>query len=168
MQELSSARYNKRRIGCIFFAEHSNYLIKTFRFWRNLQQKLCEKLLEKKWKSCEIMLLKILVLTCLVFLPLGDGIKLGGGRGGTRGSGLNLGGGGRTRKQHTRKPGKPYFFNLLLFPELLWCILCLLHFSFHICMGMLIDSIHFVFDVGHNIKEWKAKQERGITSHLCK
>ena len=58
------------------------------------------------------MLLKILVLTCLVFLPLGDGIKLSGGRGGTRGSGLNLGGGGRTRKQHTRKPGKPYFFNV--------------------------------------------------------
>ena len=65
------------------------------------------------------MLLKILVLTCVVFLPLGDGIKLGGGRGGTRGSGLNLGGGGRIRKQHTRKPGKPYFFNLLLCPELL-------------------------------------------------
>ena len=66
------------------------------------------------------MLLKILVLTCILFLPLGDGIKLGGGRGGTRGSGLNLGGGGRIRKQPTgRKPGKPYFSNLLLFQELL-------------------------------------------------
>ena len=61
------------------------------------------------------MLLKILVLTCLVFLPLGDGIKLGGGRGGTRGSGLNLGGGGRIRKQHTRKPGKPYFLSLMYY-----------------------------------------------------
>ena len=84
-----------------------------------------QKLLEKKQKRCEIMVLKILVLTCLVFLPLGDGIKLGGGRGGTRGSGLNLGGGGRIRKQHTRKPGKPYFFNLLLFPKMLWDLLCL-------------------------------------------